>query len=121
MDIHGNLFTGNHIGIRAYLARAVIRENVISGNDIGIFVRENDDTLEVHRNNFFSNSQYNVRVGDFNRADVDAKQNWWGTAEPAGTIYDGRTEQGVGIVHFDGLLAGPLELPWMPAPDKTGP
>ena len=51
-----------------------------------------------------SNTNYNIRVGDFNLEDVDARDNWWGTDDPAGTIFDGRREPGVGKVIFEPFL-----------------
>ncbi len=94
-------FEGNTIGIRAYKGRAEISENMIARNEIGIFVREKGGGLAINRNDLYDNSDYNIRVGDFNDEDVDARENYWGRGDPAETILDGRKEKGIGMVHYE--------------------
>lgn len=53
------------------------------------------------RSNFFKNSGYNIRVGDFNDEDVKATGNWWGQNDPAATIFDAANEPGIGHVRFE--------------------
>lgn len=106
--IERSTFTGNTIGIRAYLGNAVITGNSITGNETGIFVREKGGGLTITGNDFAANSGHNIRVGDFNNEDVDARQNWWGGADPAATIFDGRTEPGIGIVRYEPVLTRPV-------------
>ena len=95
-EIRGSLFEDNHIGIRSYLGNAVIEKNVITKNDIGIFVREKGGGLTIKTNNIFSNTDYNVRIGDFNNEDVNARNNWWGNVLPSDTMFDERMEPGIG-------------------------
>ncbi len=101
IEIRHSLFKGDVIGLRSYRGNASIFENVITGNETGIFVREKGGGLKIRRNNIFDNSEYNVRVGDFNDEDVDAKDNWWGRAAPTEKIYDARREPGIGKVKFE--------------------
>jgi parallel beta-helix repeat protein len=101
IEISKSLFTENVIGLRAYRANAMIMENNITNNEIGIFVREKGGGLTIRRNNIYSNTNYNIRSGDFNEEDIDARENWWGTDNPAETIFDGRKEPGVGKVIFE--------------------
>jgi hypothetical protein len=42
----------------------------------GIFVREKGNGLKVSRSNFYRNSSYNMRIGEFNDEDVQAPGNW---------------------------------------------
>ncbi|MBI5665453.1 MAG: right-handed parallel beta-helix repeat-containing protein [Nitrospirae bacterium] len=109
VEITGSLFKENGIGIRAFRASARIERNDISGNETGIFAREGGGGLTIRRNNIHSNTNYNIRAGDFNTEDVDAKENWWGTADPAGTIFDARTEPGIGTVVFEPVLNDRVE------------
>lgn len=106
--IERSTFTGNTIGIRAYIGNAVITGNAITGNETGIFVREKGGGLTISRNNLAGNSGHSIRVGDFNNEDVDARNNWWGVADPAATIFDGRNEPGIGIVRYEPVLTGPV-------------
>ena len=109
--IRGSLFADNAVGIRAFRGNAVITENVITRNGTGIFVREKGGGLAVRGNDLYSNTDYNVRIGDFNDEDVDARENWWGGNDPSATILDGRTEPGIGIVRYE---------PYLPKPARTG-
>ncbi|RII26422.1 MAG: hypothetical protein CXR31_10675 [Geobacter sp.] len=109
VQIARSVFEDNVIGIRAYIGNAVIRENRITKNETGIFVREKGGGLTITRNNIFDNSNYNIRVGDFNNEDIDAKENWWGTVNPLQTIFDGRSEPGIGNVLFEPSLREPVK------------
>lgn len=108
--IRNSLFSDNTIGIRAYLGRAEISNCVITGNDKGIFVREQGGGLAIRANNIFGNRGYNIWVGDFNREDIQAVGNWWGTDDPAEKIFDARREPGIGAVHYDPPLQQALEI-----------
>jgi hypothetical protein len=109
VQVTRSVFEGNVIGIRAYRGNAVIRENSITKNETGIFVREKGGGLTITRNNIFDNSNYNIRVGDFNDEDIDAKGNWWGAGDPLQTIFDGRSEPGIGNVLFEPPLKEPVK------------
>jgi parallel beta-helix repeat protein len=110
MQITDSLFTGNRIGMRAFRADARIMKNDIINNETGLFVREKGGGLTLRNNNIHSNKDYNIRVGDFNEEDIDARENWWGTLDPAGTMYDGRKEPAVGKVIFDPYLKEPVRV-----------
>jgi hypothetical protein len=73
-------------------------------------VREQGGGLQIRENNIFGNRDYNIRVGDFNREDIQATGNWWGTDDPAETIFDARREPGIGTVLYDPPLRQPLEI-----------
>jgi len=110
VEIQRSTFTNNTIGIRSYLGNAVIHDNIISNNETGIFVREKGGGLTINRNNLFANSNYNIRVGDFNNEDVPATENWWGTSDPLETIFDGRSEPGIGNVLYEPFQKAPFKL-----------
>jgi len=94
-------FRGNEIGMRTTRGIALISESVITDNRIGVFVREKGSGLVLRKNNIFANSDYNVRVGDFNDEDLDAKDNWWGDVVLPDKIFDARTEPGIGFVNYE--------------------
>ncbi len=101
IEVRHSVFTGNEIGIRDFRGNVVIMDNAITENRIGIFVREKGGGAAIRRNNLFKNEEYNVRIGDFNDEDVDARDNWWGGGAPGATIYDASTEPGIGFVRFE--------------------
>ena len=113
IDVRRSYFGGNDIGIRAYRGTAAFSENAITGNRVGIFVREKGGGLTILKNNLFDNRDYNIRMGDFNNEDVNARDNWWGAADPQTTIYDARVEPGIGTVEYLPFAGTPLaiELP----------
>lgn len=98
ITVKQSLFRRNDIGIRAFRGAAFITENTITTNNVGVFVREKGGGLTITRNNLFANSDYNIRLGDFNDEDVNARGNWWGGGNPEDTIFDARREPGIGTV-----------------------
>ena len=110
LEIKHSIFEGNSIALRAYKGSAVITENVITRNEVGIFVREKGGELTIKKNNIFANSEYNIRSGDFNDEDIDATENWWGGGDPADKIFDGRKEPGIGRVHYEPYQKEPFKI-----------
>lgn len=110
VTVKNSVFRENGIGIRSYMGNALIESNIIAENEVGLFVRERGSGLTISGNNFFANSDYNIRSGDFNSEDIQATGNWWGTSTPGETIFDGRQEEGVGKVIFEPFLTQPLKL-----------
>ena len=103
-EIRGSIFENNSIGIRAYIGNAVIGGNTIRNNETGIFIREKGGGLVITNNNIYDNSNYGIRVGDFNNEDVNARRNWWGGVDPASVIFDEKNEPGIGTVMFEPVL-----------------
>jgi parallel beta-helix repeat protein len=110
MQIKNSLFTKNDIGIRAFRGNAIFSDNVITKNRIGIFVREKGSGLTITKNNLFGNADYNIRVGDFNNEDVDARNNWWGNIDPKDMIFDERREPEIGYVRYEPFAKKPFSL-----------
>ncbi len=110
MQIIHSVFSDNTIGIRSYRGNAVIRENRITGNETGIFVREKGGGLTISANNLAGNRGYGIRVGDFNNEDISAGDNWWGQGDPSQYLFDGRSEPGIGIVRYEPYRREPVNL-----------
>lgn len=108
--ITNSLFSGNSTGMRAFRADARVMNNAIMNNEIGVFVREMGAGLILRGNNISANSRYNIRVGDFNTEDIDARENWWGPGDPSEGIFDGRREPGVGKVIYEPYLKDPVKV-----------
>jgi len=108
--ISESMFTGNRIGMRAYLAEGVITGNEVADNEIGIFIREKGSGLTINNNNIYNNERYNMRLGDFNSDDVNAKHNWWGGVPVIDTIFDGNRESYIGMVVYEPQLDTPVDV-----------
>jgi hypothetical protein len=116
VEIRRSYFQGNEIGLRTNMGLGILSDSIVTGNRIGIFVREKGSRMKIHNNNIFANDDYNIRVGDFNDEDVDARDNWWGGADPGDTIFDERFEPDIGTVQYlpsaeePFVLDGPLSI-----------
>jgi hypothetical protein len=108
VEIRRCVFEENTIGIRNRRGNGMITENIITRNETGIFIKEKGGSVTISRNNLAGNTNYNMRVGDSNDEDVDARQNWWGAGDPGGLIFDGRMEPGIGKVYYEPYLREPL-------------
>ncbi len=113
-----SLFRGNRIGVRSFFGKMEIRENEFVDNEIAIFVREGGEGVAIHRNNLHGSDRYNLRLGDFDKEDVDARENWWGGGDPLATIFDGHTEPYIGKVIYEPFLAEPVKLDFSMFPDN---
>jgi len=110
MRLSRSFFSGNRIAIRSFLGKMDIFENEITENEIGVFIREGGKDIKIYRNNLHNNERYNLRLGDFNKDDVDARNNWWGTDNPQEKIFDRRMESYIGQAIFEPVLEYQLEL-----------
>ena len=108
VEIRRSIFRDNTIGIRSYIGNALVADNLVTGNETGIFVREKGGGLTVTGNTITGNSGYNLRIGDFNDEDVNVRGNWWGEGDPGETIFDGRQEPGIGMALYEPWLDKPL-------------
>jgi len=110
--ITASRFEKNGFGLMPWHARGVVQDSVITGNKVGVLVRDQEfKDLAIRHNNIVQNSTYNLRMGDLNTGGgVDARQNWWGSTEPQATIYDERNEPGIGLVSFEPFAKEPFAL-----------
>lgn len=105
-SVHHNLVSRTtYIGIRAGECGNEIHHNTVVPTS-GAAVEDGGGLL--HNNNLIAApGGYALRLYS---ANVDATQNWWGTADPAAIqqkIYDGNDEFGLGVVDESSPLAGP--------------
>lgn len=110
LTVRDSVFTGNRIALRSFRSTVRITENIIANNEIGIFVREKGDGVSVDHNHFLNNDRYDIRLGDFNREDLNAGNNWWGGPTEPGKFFDAAREPGIGKVLTDPALTEPLAL-----------
>jgi hypothetical protein len=110
ITLENSLLTGNVNGIRFEErgAGAIIRNNRITRNRIGVFAVIKCRGLTTFEDNSIdNNSDYAVKMGIRQTEDVPMKGNWWGIDDP-GTIttgfFDRRRESGLGRVLFEPFL-----------------
>jgi len=106
-------FEGNRIGIRCLNASPVIEENEFLDNLTAVFFRQGVRGAVVRRNNFASR-EYDIKLGEAQTEDVEARENWWRAAARgrlSEVIFDGADSQGVGRVVVDPVLPQPWGRP----------
>jgi hypothetical protein len=84
-----------------YAGAAIIKENEISNNTVGIDIWTFHKAPNITRNTLQENSLYNLRLRCSN--ETDAAYNWWGTNNPdtiSQSIYDGKDDPALGTVTF---------------------
>ena len=118
--VRGNAIYNNRHGLRyeERRSKALVTENDIRGNEIGIFVvTRSEDKAQVIRNNIVENSDYNVKLGIDQHADVTLPQNWWGTVDEekiVATFFDTKQDETLGRVSAPKPLSSPVaEAPVM--------
>jgi hypothetical protein len=113
ITIRGNRFAGNGTAVRYWESSPEIAGNDFAGNATAIFVREGSPRTVLAGNNFIGSADYHVKLGELQAADIDAPQNWWGTADRAQIerlVYDREDADYLGRVRYDPPAAGPLRL-----------
>jgi len=97
----GNLFTENTIGVRAInSASPRFTGNTFRGNLTGIFLREGVEGALV-KGNDFDDVEYDIKLGEGQTFDVDARGNSWKAAREGGLgdlLYDGHDSAGLGMI-----------------------
>ncbi len=119
--IERNTMTGNVYGVRyeERNSKVLLRRNEIAGNKVGIFcVMESAGRTVIRENRIHGNADYDFKLGNRQRANVPARDNWWGTTDAAAIrskIFDRGREPELGAVLFEPFLAAPP-----PGPDEEG-
>lgn len=110
LQINASIFEHNKIGIRSYQGIGIISGNTITANEIGIFIREKGDSVKINLNNIFSNERFDLRLGDFDLEDVDARDNWWNGKPNPEKIFDHDDESYIGRVIHTPYRETPVEI-----------
>lgn len=105
---HNNLF-----GIWAKeQVEAAITKNEITGNGKGVYLTQaRGMTLEY--NNIYDNREYDIALAELQNFTVDARRNWFGTADPlkiGKMIFDGKDNPGLADIITVPFLEGPVDL-----------
>ena len=76
--------------------------------------RQDAEGATINFNNIYANTEYNIKLGDWQSKDVDAGRNWWGTKEVSyirRKIYDKAREDYIGKVNIEPVLPERVALP----------
>ena len=111
--IRRNLFVANGTAVRYFESSPEVTANEFEGNATAIFVREDSPRSVVTGNNFISSTDYHLKLGESQAADVDARGNWWGTErreEIERMIYDREDAGYLGWVRYAPPASGSLRI-----------
>lgn len=109
--IRRSSFVSNGTAVRYWESGPLIEGNDFEGNETAIFCREGSAGTRVWRNNFASSLDYHLKLGELQDRDVDARWNWWGSADPgriATSVYDREDAGYIGRVVREPFAARPL-------------
>lgn len=113
VEVTGSSFTGLDIGIRYWQGAPYIHHNVITGNETGIFCRQECEGARIVYNNIYANREYDLKMGDGHASDLDAANNWWGTTDVSAIrdrIFDHSREEYIGNAQIEPVLEREVEL-----------
>lgn len=96
VELTGCTMKGMELGVRYWQGAPSIHHNEITGNETGIFFREECEGSNISNNNIYGNSDYDIKLGEAQKGDIDARNNWWGGGSPK--VYDRRREGYIGKV-----------------------
>jgi hypothetical protein len=108
--VRRNRFAANGTAVRYWESSPQVVANDFESNGTAIFVREGSAHSVLRGNNFLSSSDYHVKLGESQAADVDARENWWGTGrrdEIERLIFDREDADYLGRVRYDPPASGP--------------
>ncbi len=95
VEIAGCILKGMHIGIRYLSGGPYIHNSDITDDRTGIFWRQGCNP-RIKYNNFQGNRDYDIKLGELQSGNIDARLNWWGDGRPK--LYDRHRESYIGRV-----------------------
>jgi len=97
--------------IRFHFGAPVIRNNVITDNEKGLFITSYPSDYFIEGNNIVGNRRYAVVLGEEVPDDVRMAGNYWGTDNPetiAAALFDGRKDDYLGKVLYGPFADAPF-------------
>ncbi len=125
LEASHNTMTQNGVGLKfsRLEGEVLISKNIMYDNDIGVqFTHQHINAVDfenLHKfldmpvfvsNNFAGNKKYGFSMGELQSIDINVKDNWWGSVDPAKietVIFDKHDDEELGEVQF----ASPLNAP----------
>ncbi|MDD5773008.1 MAG: right-handed parallel beta-helix repeat-containing protein [bacterium] len=102
-----NYIHHNIIGLRIWDSDPVITSNTVRENQTGIFCAEGVKNIFIQNNNIYENSEYNVGLGESQKDNVNAQNNYWGSKnykDIEQKIYDKSDSEYIGKVIYSPFL-----------------
>ncbi|MFH1287578.1 MAG: right-handed parallel beta-helix repeat-containing protein, partial [bacterium] len=102
-----NYIYNNIIGLRMWNSKPIITLNTITENQTGIFCAEGIESIFIQKNNIYQNSGYNITLGESQKKDIDALNNYWGSGnfqDIEKKIYDKSDSEYIGKVVYSPFL-----------------
>ena len=94
-------------GILIHVSSALVQNNTIEKNAIGISIGDNSSPTVIY-NNIQDNTNYNIY--SHSQSNINVTYNWWGTTDTQAinqTIYDSKYDFHLGTVSFVPFLTAP--------------
>ncbi|MBI5696024.1 MAG: right-handed parallel beta-helix repeat-containing protein [Nitrospirae bacterium] len=107
VEITGCRLDGLGIGVRYWQGAPSIHHNDFIGCGTAIFCRQECDGTIIRDNNIVASTEYSIKLGDGQKADIDASGNWWGTTDVSKIrekIFDHGREDYIGRVVVEPVL-----------------
>jgi hypothetical protein len=107
-------FRGNGTAVRYWESDPLIEGNLFADNGTAVFCREGSAGSLLRGNNFTASADYHVKLGESQPGDVDARGQWWGTADEAEIgrlVFDRDDAHYLGRVLIRPFETEPLPLP----------
>lgn len=76
-----NYICHNVIGLRVWNSSPVVTLNTISENQTGVFCAEGVENMFIEKNNIYQNSEYNIALGESQKENINALNNYWGATD----------------------------------------
>jgi hypothetical protein len=108
--IRWSRFFSNGTAVRYWESSPELTGNAFNGNGTAVFVREGSPGSVLAGNDFVASTDYHVKLGELQAADVEARGNWWGTDRPEEIerlIYDREDADYLGRVRYDPPATAP--------------
>ena len=108
VEIAGCVLKGMQIGMRYWKGAPYIHNSDIMDDGTGIFWRQGCEGSKIKYNNFQGNRDYDIKLGEGQSGDIDARLNWWGDERPK--LYDRHRESYIGRVVTEPALSARVKI-----------
>jgi ribosomal protein S19 len=111
--IIGNIITSNEIGVYVGAGYYTLNRNTITNNEIGIKLGNYPTSHIINLNNIHDNTQYDLVCEFTFAANIDAKNNWWGTTDKTlidEHIWDMKDDFSLSKVEYEPFYLEPIPV-----------
>lgn len=116
ITITDNLFRNNGTAIRFHFGAPLIKGNLLTENDKGLFITSFPSDYRIFDNTIVASREAQIVLGEEVPDDLLLPGNYWGSVDPQeirSHFFDGQQSDYLGIVRFEPFLSTPP-----PSPEK---